>query len=197
MDRKISEPLKLFNELIINDLSPNQYYMLLCVKNSILSSKINIAVEMKILSNNGWIEGATAKLTQKSIDLIEDIEERFNANVQADVQKKIIINAEMIDKYIELGPKGKLGHGRPWKSSPTNLKKVFAWFFKNYKYNWETILQATTVYLQDMEKDNHKYTQQSHYFVRKNDYSKLADYCENILHDNFHDFKESHDEKIV
>ena len=65
---------------------------------------------------------------------------------------------------------------------------------KNLKFN---ATEFNKKFLEESEKDNHKYTQQSHYFVRKNDYSKLADYCENVLHDNFHDFKESHDEKIV
>jgi hypothetical protein len=197
MDEKKLNPLNLFIELTTSGLSPNQYYVMLCIHKSILSCKVNVAVEMKYLANNDWIEGSPAKLTQKSIDLIDYIENLFNAEVKENVKKKASLDMEMIEKYVELGPKGKLGHGRPWRSSATNLKKVFTWFFRNHKYTWETILQATAVYLQDMEKDNHKFTQQSHYFVRKSDYSKLADYCENVLHDNFHDLKESHDEKIV
>lgn len=197
MANKSLTPLDLFIELTESNISPNQYYTLLCIKNSILTSNINIGVEMRILTNNGWVENSPAKLTKKSIDLIDHIESKFNVEVKEKVKKKAALDEEMIEKYVLLGPKGKLGSGRPWKSSPTNLKKVFTWFFRNYKYDWQTILTATMLYLEESEKDNHKYTQQSHYFVRKNDYSKLADYCENVLHDNFHDFKESHDEKIV
>jgi len=197
MEKQILKPLDLFNEIVSNGLSPNQYYMLLCIKNSILSSNINVGVEMRILSNNNWVEGSPAKLTQKSIDLIDYIENQFNIQEQEKTKKKNILDEEMILQFVELGPMGKLGSGRPWKSSPANLKKVFTWFFRNYKYSWDVILKATAMYINESEKDNHKYTQQSHYFVRKNDYSKLADYCENILHDNFNDFKESHDEKVV
>lgn len=198
MPRTKLKQLQYFDKITSTGLTPNGYYLLCCIRDSKSSITLNDHTELRKLWKHEWITMPGNRLTQKSIDLIEDIESSFTGEIKKTPTKDARNEfKDMINKFIEIGPKGKLGSGRPWRSSPANLEKVFKWFFKNYKYKWNTILQATAIYLQEMERGNHKYTQQSHYFVRKNDYSKLADYCENFINDDFHDIKESHDEKIV
>ena len=198
--KELLKQMQYFDMITSAGLRPDEYYLMCSIRDSISPSKINLHKELRSLWKHEWITvpGPSCKLTEKGMKLVEDIESTFTAEKKK-VNKRLMTEnfKEMIQHFIDIGPAGKLGHGRPWRSSPRNLEKVFTWFFKNYKYSWETIIKATQIYLQENEKGNHKYTQQSHYFVRKNDHSKLADYCENVVHDNFHDFKESHDEKIV
>ncbi len=101
--------------------------------------------------------------------------------------KKVIeVDIEKAKEFNDLYPKAKLPSG---KYGHCNIKEVlaaFTWFFKNYpQYTWDTILNATQIYLTEREHDNWQWTRRSKYFIRKQMQDKtyesdLAEYCERL-----------------
>ncbi len=90
-----------------------------------------------------------------------------------------------IDQYRSIFPKGKLPSGVPGRNNVKILTENFRWFFSEYKYSWEEIIKATKVYVNEFQKNNYMYMQNSQYFISKQDKhkvktSKLADYCDMI-----------------
>jgi hypothetical protein len=63
---------------------------------------------------------------------------------------------------------------------------MFRWFFQNHDYSWETIFKAAKIYRNEqLEDNNDKYLKTSQYFIRKNEESRLADYCYSVDTDGF------------
>ena len=62
-------------------------------------------------------------------------------------------------------------------------------FLKTFDYNWETVIKATAMYVDEYETSNYLYMQTSQYFIRKQAADKswnstLSDYCEIVLSGN-------------
>jgi hypothetical protein len=82
------------------------------------------------------------------------------------------------------------------------LENSFRWFFDNYSYSWDIILEATTKYVDDYEMKNYEFMRTSQYFVRKQNTDKtwdsdLATYCDMILNGE-DDFESNHfKDKVV
>lgn len=59
------------------------------------------------------------------------------------------------------------------------------WFFQEYTYDWETILDATELYVNEFAKKNYLYMRTAQFFIKKlidgTVQSELATYCEIIL----------------
>jgi hypothetical protein len=90
-----------------------------------------------------------------------------------------------IQKYLELFPKGRLPSGKAARSDKKNIESNFKWFFQNYEYDWNTVLQATARYVDEFEKKNFLYMRNSQYFISKMSpdrtrESELANYCSAI-----------------
>ena len=94
-----------------------------------------------------------------------------------------------IKAYNEMFPNQKLPSGKAARSAPGNLEKNFRWFFDNFKYDWELVLQATGVYINEHQKNNYLYMRTSQYFIKKDGLSDLADLCENIINGGYDDTK--------
>lgn len=97
------------------------------------------------------------------------------------VQTKPVVSkipVEQLTLYNELFPKQKAGSGKYMRGNIKNVETNFKWFFKNYNYTWEIIIEATSRYLDQQFKENYKYTRTSMYFIKKDDKSDLADWCE-------------------
>ena len=108
--------------------------------------------------------------------------------------KRLVVNNNIlglnynlkIKQYRELFPKGKLPSGVPARNNVKTLTDSFKWFFQTYDYSWDTIIKATTMYVNEYSKDEYLYMQNSKYFIKKQDKHKgtqsgLADYCDFIL----------------
>jgi len=163
--------MEMFNLIIAKNITPNQFYLLYCMRESVGSMHINIHQELRSLISDGWLTESKA-LTPKSITLLQQVEGFFN------IQKKKTASQAMgqdysanIEKYLMLFPKIKLPHGKPARSDKRNVETAFKWFFENNEYTWETILEATARYVDEYEKKNYLYMQTSQYFIRK----QLAD----------------------
>jgi hypothetical protein len=90
-----------------------------------------------------------------------------------------------ISDFINSFPTTKLPNGKYARSNTKNIETNFQWFFENYEYSWETIKQATDMYVSEYRANNYLYMRTALYFIRKNDgtktvHSDLADYCDKI-----------------
>lgn len=202
--------MEMFNLILQQKISPNQFYLLYCLRESISPISINLHLELRLLINDGWISGGIInnlpqyKLEPKAHTLIQQVEGYFI------VQKKKTANQVMgknygdnIDEYLLLFPKIKLPSGKPARTDKRNCETAFKWFFENHNYSWETIIKATARYVDDYEKRNYMYMQTSQYFIRKQQPDKswgseLANWCSVVENGDDEDPKGNHfKEKVV
>tara|TARA_R110002020_G_scaffold190644_1_gene390208 strand:+ start:682 stop:1269 length:588 start_codon:yes stop_codon:yes gene_type:complete len=180
---------EIYQIMLKNEISPNQVYLLDCIKENISSPLINVSLELRNLRKKGFIDGNN-KLKNKAEKLLKDIRSYYEVNKEK--TSKIILGDnfhENILIYRELFPVGRLPSKKPARSSPKNLEVAFRWFFKNFDYNWETVIKATAMYVDEYETSNYLYMQTSQYFIRKQAADKswnstLSDYCEIVLSGN-------------
>jgi hypothetical protein len=175
---------ELFEYLELKDIKPNSLYILWCLSNKRKSSLTNADVhtELRRLVNSGLIN-ADYTLTAEGFQVLESV-----PNSQGETTSEIKQSDSMdhIDRFVSIFPKGKLPSGKPARVNKRNLEEAFKWFFKNYTYDWDTILRATWYYVEIYEKDNYKYMRNSQYFIRKQNTDKtwdseLANCCEIII----------------
>ena len=65
------------------------------------------------------------------------------------------------------------------------LTENFRWFFTEFEYSWDEVIEATKHYVNEFRLKDYKYMQNSQFFISKQDKhkvktSKLADYCDLI-----------------
>jgi len=176
---------EIFNKLLIEGLTPNQFYILYCKHTNIVpSTSINSGIEILRLTNDEWIDQNT--LTVKSLALIKEIDSYFKTSkkktAKAVMGDNFMVN---IETYLELFPKFKLPSGKYARADKANLEGNFKWFFESHSYSWETIFDATRLYLDEYERQGYKYMRTSQYFIRKQSPDKtydseLANYCDMI-----------------
>jgi hypothetical protein len=184
---------EIFNTLIQKKLTPNQLYILHCLKHrTVPHSSINISLEIERLKEDDWIEEVN-KLTAKSIALLDNLDAYFRKSKKKSNEDVMGIEYMIkIKAYVELFPKGNLPSGKPARSNPKNLETNFRWFFETFDYDWETVSEATKMYLDKFEQENFKYMRTSQYFIRrqnqdKSSESELANYCEMYLNGDVED----------
>jgi hypothetical protein len=124
---------EIFNRLIKEDITPNAYYVLHCIKEKIVpSSFVSKSLEVTKLKNNNWLD-ENLKLTSKSIIFMEEINGFFKRSKKKTSQdllgQNFIVN---IQEYIEIFPNRKLNSGKYARVNAKNLEAGFKWFFENY-----------------------------------------------------------------
>lgn len=191
----------MFNLILKKQLTPNQFYLLYCIRENVSALHINMHQELRALEGEKWIENQ--QLTPKAHTLLQQVESFFH------VQKKKTNNqimgkdySENISEYLLLFPKVKLPSGKAARSDKKNVETAFKWFFENHQYSWETILKATAMYVDDYEKRNYMYMQTSQYFVRKQLADKtwgseLANWCAVVESGDMSDNDNHFSEKVV
>ena len=173
---------EMFNILIEHKLSPNQFYVLHCIQESVDPPNVNMNAELRFLRADEWLTDEN-KLTEKSLELIQEIGSFFKIRKKA--TSKVILGdaySKQIKKYREMFPKIKLPNGKYARSDEKNLENNFRWFFQNYDYSWEIVLKATEAYIEEYEAKQWEYMRTSQYFICKTQPDKsrlsdLADYC--------------------
>lgn len=174
----------IFTRLIQEDLTPNTYYVLHCIREKIVPHKfVNKELECKRLQNNLWLT-ESLELTSKSLIFMEEINGYFKRTKKKTSQdlmgKDFIAN---IEGYVEIFPNIKLSSGKYARVNAKNLEAPFKWFFETYDYDWETILKATERYVDEYSIRRYEYMRTAQYFIRKQNMDKsfesdLATYCE-------------------
>tara|TARA_B100001287_G_C22575534_1_gene478412 strand:- start:216 stop:803 length:588 start_codon:yes stop_codon:yes gene_type:complete len=183
----------IFNRLVSEDISPNSYYVLHCIKNKLVPKKfVNKSLEVRRLQDDGWLKD-NLELTSKSIIFIEEIGGFFKKTKKKSA--KNIMGKDFSDKikaYVSMFPNKKLPSGKYARVNPKNLENSFRWFFENFDYTWELIGKATEKYVKDYELNNFDYMRTSQYFIRKQNNDKtweseLANYCELLNSDEYNE----------
>tara|TARA_R110000868_G_scaffold28617_4_gene107106 strand:+ start:7693 stop:8250 length:558 start_codon:yes stop_codon:yes gene_type:complete len=87
-----------------------------------------------------------------------------------------------VGNYRDLFPKGvKSGNGTPIRGDLQGIAKKMEWFLRMYpEYSRTTILAATKLYVDQMQRKGYAYMTQADYFIKKDDGSKLAAMCEDF-----------------
>ena len=183
--------LQLFQFIEDNNLTPNQLYLLWCIKNKNLAKNINPQLELRGLIAEGYIE--SSKITSKGDLLLESLTKNENSTSNS---------LDHVDVFLNIFPKGKLPSGKPARVNKRNIEEAFRWFFKNYKYDWKTIIAATVYYVDSFEKDNFKFMRNSQYFIRKQNSDKswdseLANCCDIVLNGDDQDDSPHFSERVV
>jgi hypothetical protein len=177
---------EIFNILIQNKITPNQHYMLHCLRNKIQPTAINPYAEGRELKFKGLVNDKW-ELLPIATELLDKIDEFFH--VKKEETTKVIAGddfKENIVKYLDLFPKRKLPSGKLARSDKKNIESNFRWFFKTFEYSWDTVLKATAHYVDEYEKKNYLYMQTSQYFISKTQpdkskMSELANYCAMLI----------------
>jgi hypothetical protein len=179
--------VEVFNRLIQEGITPNNFYILTCLKNKIVPHKfVSKELAYSVLKADDWLS-EDLQLTSKSLIFMEEISGYFKK-----VKKKVstdLMGADYVNNikiYVELFPDKRLSSGRYARVNPKNLDGAFKWFFETYDYTWETILLATEKYVSEYEMKRFEYMRTSQYFLRKQNLDKsfeseLANYCELVI----------------
>ena len=192
----------IFTRLIQEELTPNTYYVLHCIREKIVPHKfVNKELECKRLQSNLWLT-ENLQLTSKSLIFMEEINGYFKRTKKKTSQdlmgQGFVTN---IQTYVEIFPNIKLSSGKYARVNAKNLEAPFKWFFENYDYDWETIIAATERYIDEYSIRRYEYMRTAQYFIRKQNIDKtfesdLATYCE-ILRTNPDDEQVYFSERVV
>jgi len=188
MAKKNADMMDMFNLITQKGLSPNQFYFLYCLNQSISPANINLHQEMRAL-NGKWLTlssepNLTPVLTQESFTLINQVESFFKLHKKkTDVMLMGVEHEIDAQRYNLIFPRIKIPtSSKPARSDIKTVEEGLRWFFQNYNYSWEVILKATAAYVEEFEKKKFNYMCTSQYFVRKQNQDKtwkseLADWC--------------------
>jgi hypothetical protein len=175
---------EIFQRLIKENLTPNTYYVLHCIKEKIVpNSFVNKELECKRLQQDQWLD-KNLQLTSKSLIFMEEINGFFKRTKKKTLRDLMGDSfLEKIQEYVEIFPNRKLNSGKYARVNAKNLEGAFKWFFENYDYDWETILKATEKYVDEYSVRNYEYMRNSQYFIRRQNLDKsfesdLATYCQ-------------------
>lgn len=183
---------EIFNKLIEKELTPNNFYVLYCIKNNTKPNNfVSSSLAVTKLKQEGWLD-ENLQLTSKSIIFTTEIDGYFKKAKKKTTKDLLGDNfTNNIKTYVEIFPNRKLSSGKYARVNPKNLENSFRWFFENYDYDWDMIFKATKKYIYDYSLKNYEYMRTSQYFIRKQNTDKtydseLADYCnmiDNVLDD--------------
>lgn len=193
--------MEMFNKIAQANLTPNEFYLLYCIRESVGPLNINLHKELHTLQQSGWLSQDN-QLQPKAVSILAQVESFFKIHKKKTSTQLLGKDflASMI-KYNELFPKRKAGSGKYMRSNIKNVETKFRWFFDNYTYTWEVILEATARYMDQQLRENYKFTRTSMYFICKSDKgminSDLADWCEIVSTGDDTDEPKVFKEKVV
>jgi len=157
---------------------------------------INVHAELRILTTLDFID-KTGGLTESGLEVLEKIPKS-----KLSKKTKVELTDELIVSYLEIFPRGKLPSGKQARADKKNIRSNFEWFFKTYSYDWDTVIKATKLYVDEYETKNFLYMRTSQYFISKMNpdrsrESELANYCAQIISGDYQDDINHFSEKVV
>lgn len=181
--------MKLFLLLEKYKITPNQWFLISYLKAGIQPKLINAKAEAYICQQQGLLD-EHYKCTAKAEQILNDTDSLFK-KVKARLSAELMGDnyMEQVKSYHEKFPMGKHPEmNYRYRTTVKELADKFAWFFQTYpEYDWQTVMDATNVYLWEMSRNKHLSTSTDSNFIRKTDQvtrsvkSKLSDYCELLL----------------
>lgn len=192
---------ELFQKIMMEKITPNQMLMLYSMKEKISVPSLSSDEEIPNLIKQGFLtkEESIYKLTPEAKKLIIKLDNYFiKAKKKTNIQLMGKDYSQMIEQYRTIFPAGKLPHGKPARQNVKALGESFRWFFETYDHDWQAVIKATKMYVNEYRSNNYMYMSTSQYFIAKQDKHKvktsaLADYCDMIVdgvETEIHKFKE-------
>jgi len=182
---------EVFSKILQQKLTPNGVYVLFCIKEKIkCSDSINFNLEvLKLKSGNYLINDL--EISGNTLKFMEEIEGYFKKSKKK--TSKTLMGDEFLENiktYNECFPATKLPSGVYARVNVKSLENAFRWFFQEFNYSWETVIQATEKYVEEYAINRYNYMRNSQYFVRKQNTDKtwdsnLATYCDMISQDDY------------
>lgn len=175
-----------FNKLKAKDLSVQQYYLLYKLYHKPqLNRNAYVIFQEKFKGIMAYIN-EDCTLNDKGIKLVESMESIFKPLKQLKTLELLGPNhKEKIEEFLDIFPAGKLPNGKYARTNKKTIEENFKWFFQEYQYDWDLVLQATEKYVDEYRMDNYKFMRTAMYFIKKlidgTVQSELATYCEAIL----------------
>ena len=181
-------------------ITPNQCMILFAFDEGVTPSNCE-AADLLALFEEGYITNEKA-ITAEGKKVIITLNNYFTVNKKKTNRQLLGKSGALnIDQYRNIFPKGKLPSGVPGRNNIKILTENFRWFFAEYNYSWEEVMKATKMYVNEYQKNNYMYMQNSQYFISKQDKhkvktSKLADYCD-MIRDGISTEEDHFKEKVV
>lgn len=120
------------------------------------------------------INFSNLELTQRAKFILQDIPVKQAEEVATN-------KLDWMEEWYALFPKGLKSGGYPVRSGLGGCRNKMFKFLRKNKFTKETIINATKLYLKEMEKVNYSFMSLAHYFIEKDGKSILEAYCEQIL----------------
>ena len=191
---------ELFQQILKEKITPDQFLVLYGIKKSLSLPLDNVSESVENLKKKGFIDDDG--ITIKGKKVISKFENYFvKAKKRTSIQlmgKKFNLR---LNEYREIFPASKLPSGKPARVNVRTLENSLRWFFENYDFSWEEIIDATRMYVNEYRDKQYMYMKTSQYFIAKEDKNKvkssdLADYCD-MIRDGVDTEEEHFKEKVV
>ena len=175
---------ELMKLLIKNQITPDQFFLLDCIQESIMSQDLlpNKVEDLKELKNKQFLDGSNT-LTTKALNLLDDAQKLFV--IPKNKKKNDYITEEFLEnlqEFREIFPNQKLPSGKAARTNLDDLKRKMVEFMIKYpRFDWNTILDAATYYVETYRKADYMFMKTAGYYIMKNNESDLATDCELLL----------------
>lgn len=164
--------------------TPNQLYVLFCIKHGVSCTikKIHEEYEIRQLILCELLEDNGRTITPLGLSVLSDI-----LKVIEKKPEMIVVNEEFAKKYLEIFPKMMLPSNKPARAPIKAIIKNLTWFLHTYpQYNEELIMRATQYYVQKYAEQDYKFMRTSQFFISKEATNRtitstLAEFCQLIL----------------
>lgn len=176
---------ELFQQILKEKMTPNQFLILYGIKKSLALPLPNHEDEINHLKAEGFLD-SDGTLSIKARKVITRFENYFvKAKKRTSIQLMGKEFLTRINEYRDIFPAGKLPSGKPARVNVKTLENSFRWFFENYDFTWDEVIDATRMYVNAYRDNDYMYMKTSQYFICKQDKSKvrtsdLADYCDMV-----------------
>jgi len=201
---------KIHNSILKHGITPNEFHVLFNLKNNLpLPEVFDKEKYLRILELGGFIKkiselgpNSVWVVLKKGDTVINEVLQLIsNTTVKSTIKVDTEFNKN-VEIYLSIFPKKKLPSGKQARADSKNIETAFVWFFKNYKYTWEIILEATSRYVHEYELKGYMYMQTSQYFIRKQQSDKtwnseLANMCSLIVSGQSDEDDQHYSEKVV
>ena len=191
---------ELLQQILKLKMTPNQFLVLYGIKKSLSLPLDDVNEEVKQLIDLEMIKDGD--LTIKGKKIITRFENYFiKSKKRTSIQLMGKKFNTKLNEYREIFPAGKIPSGKPARVNIRTLENSFRWFFENYDFSWDEIIDATKMYVNEYRDKDYMYMKTSQYFVSKEDKNKvkssdLADYCD-MIRDGISTEDEHFKERVV
>lgn len=175
-----------FDKLKRKNLTVQQYYILFKLYSKPNLSELGKQTIKEQYKGIAEYINEDCTLSDKGIKLIEGMESIFKPIKQLKTLELLGPDHKVrIEEFLEIFPTGKLPNGKYARTNKKTIEENFKWFFQEYQYDWDLVIEATQKYVDEYRMDNYKFMRTAMYFIKKlidgTVQSELATYCEAIL----------------